>query len=895
MSEAKSFADLLKDISGIGTELKGIEKSIKGISAGVRELTSSGGGLSGVGGGIGGGQKGIGGSKGVMPSSFPTGMPSSKTSTKAATGEKWGSKDAATPRKDRIGMGSFSAEGFQSVSSSGRIGMRAVDNSMRINAAVNAVNAGGGTRADKAIAGGANLIAKIGNSNFAQTGGMMGANAFAALPAQSQERISSSMYGLSDSLTLFKNLSAASGSFMPDISGTMNRATKYYNATMYGGNQMSRKAVENATYGTMQGLNGITSAGSDAAVANYLSARGMAPSTNANGVYQQTLRTVSNAARYMNISNEEAARSVEGLTSARGASDMLRNFGIYTADLSTGKEKTQTQIFEELAGRLTAGRGKATVEQTQKSIRRGSLGVTVDAFFGGDTQSAQMFKQYMIDRAAGNPMDLAANTRKSGPAGNENPLMSQMTIAGKQSGAFGAAEDEYIAGIKTATGALSALTDAAGNIAKVMGGANALIQTLMGNEQFKGAVSGLTSIVDFSSKGISGILNAARQMNPAGWAEAGVIGASMGITLGAAAGIAVGAEGVTKLAGTNPTPTGGAANFDSGGMSGMGIGTAMMSRGTGGADVANSFSMGDYSKTPGMDESATDNSGPLFSVDWLAGFQKTSEYGVSDAAHQESPHRGTDFALPVGTEVKAVGDGTVTDTRTGLGNTWGQGESASGSTGNMIRIAHTAQDGKTYYSWYLHLSEVLVSKGQTVTKGQVIGRSGNTGNSTGPHLHLEFQDENRKAIPYSTALALIGGKNAAAAQEFGMSKETLSAGMKLTKQLAQVPTQAVNAFNILKNLYSGDQAQILGAINSMAPGAGITPEQLGQYINAPDASIIQPSPSLGAPPSSGGGVNNNVQITVQVPDVTSADALKFAQMVRGYLQNDTLMSTTGSV
>ncbi len=720
------------------------------------------------------------------------------------------------------------------------------------------------------------------------------ASLFSTLKPEQQERIGSSMYGLSDSLTLFKNLSVASGSFMPDINGTMNRATKYYNATTYGGNQMSRKQVENATYGTMQGLNGITSAGSDAATAQFLSARGMAPSTNANGVYQQTLRTVSNAARYMNISNEEAARSVEGLTNARGSADMLRNFGIYTADLKTGKEKTQTEIFEELAGRLTAGRGKATVEQTQKSIRRGSLGVTVDAFFSGDQQSAQMFKQFMIDRAAGNPMDLSANKRKSGPGGNENPLMSQMTIAGKQSGAFGAAEDEYIAGIKTATGALSALTDAAGNIAKVMGGANALIQTLMGNDQFKGAVGGLTSIVDFSSKGLAGIFTAARQMNPAGWTEAGIIGASMGITLGAAAGIAVGAEGVTRLA--NPTPTGGATNFDSGGMSGMGIGSAVLSRGTGGADISSSFSMGDYSKTPGLDDAAaTDNSGPLFSVEYLGSYRKTSEYGAVDAAHQEGAHRGTDFAMPTGSEVKAVGDGTVTDTRTGLGNTWGQGEKASGSTGNMIRISHTAQDGKTYYSWYLHLSEVLVSKGQTVTKGQVIGRSGNTGNSTGPHLHLEFQDENRKAIPYNQALALIGGKNAAAAQQFGMSKETLAAGMKMTQKLAQVPTQAANAFNILKSLYSGDQASILGAINSMAPGAGITPEQLGQYINAPDASMIQPSPSMGAPAGNSGAVNNNVQITVQVPDVTSSDALKFAQMVRGYLQNDTLMSTTGSV
>ena len=910
MSESKSFSEALKALQGISKELSSIQKTSKDLVATWRDFGPVVGGLSSAAGGTKGGQSGLGGGgKGVMPNSFPGGMPAKSGKMGGGTAatsksEKWGTS-GATPREERVGLGSFSAEGMQKISSSGRGGMRAVSNAERINDAVNKVNGGGGSFSDRMIAGAANRAAKIGDSAIVKNGGMLNANAFAALPPDSQERIGSSMYGISDALTLFKNLSVASGSFMPDINGTMTRASKYYNATTYGGNQMSRKAVENATYGTMQGLNGITSAGSDAATAQFLAARGMGPSTDANGVYQQTLRTVSNAARYMNISNEDAARSVEGLTNARGSADMLRNFGIYTADLKTGKEKTQTQIFEELAGRLTAGRGKATVEQTQKSIRRGALGVTVDAFFGGDQQSAQMFKQYMIDRASGNPMDLSANKRKSGPAANENPLMSQMTIAGKQSGAFGTAEDEYIAGIKTATGALSALTDAAGGIAKVMGGANALIQTLMGNQQFKGAVGGLTSIVDFSSKGLGGIFNAARQMNPAGWTEAGIIGASMGLTLGTAAGIGIGTEALTKTTAGSGT---GAANANLGtptGMNGMSTSSnGLNGKGAGSPEVSGSFSMGDYSKIPGMDStsasntsSAPDTSGKLLSIDWLSSYRINSPYGESD--HAGGAHRGTDYGLREGTDVKAVGDGVVYTAITGKGNMW-QEYLSRGTVdgGNTVKIQHTAADGKKYFSMYCHLSEVLVTKGQQVTKGQIIGKSGNTGTSTGAHLHLEFQDEKGKAISPTDALALTGGSSTSpqSALQFGLNQETLTAGMAFTKKLAQLPTQATNAFNILQNLYSGDQSKILSAITAMAP-AGITSDLLSNYLTSADPSTIasNAASSAAASAAGGGGAVNNVSITVQVPDVTSADALKFAQMVRGYLQNDTLMSTTGSV
>ena len=86
------------------------------------------------------------------------------------------------------------------------------------------------------------------------------------------------------------------------------------------------------------------------------------------------------------------------------------------------------------------------------------------------------------------------------------------------------------------------------------------------------------------------------------------------------------------------------------------------------------------------------------------------------------PHNGTDFAAPVGTKVYSIGDGTVV--RAGY----------HPAAGNYIVI----KLGRKYTTRFLHLSKIYVRKGQRVKMGQVVGRTGNTGRSTGAHLHYEF-------------------------------------------------------------------------------------------------------------------------------------------------------------
>ncbi len=90
-------------------------------------------------------------------------------------------------------------------------------------------------------------------------------------------------------------------------------------------------------------------------------------------------------------------------------------------------------------------------------------------------------------------------------------------------------------------------------------------------------------------------------------------------------------------------------------------------------------------------------------------------------------YNGIDFGAPIGTAVYAAASGVVTLVRGG--DAW------NGGYGNYIVIKH--QNGTQ--TLYAHLDSIGVNIGQTVDRGDVIGRSGNTGRSTGPHLHFEVR------------------------------------------------------------------------------------------------------------------------------------------------------------
>ncbi|WP_186783727.1 peptidoglycan DD-metalloendopeptidase family protein [Streptomyces sp. CBG33] len=122
----------------------------------------------------------------------------------------------------------------------------------------------------------------------------------------------------------------------------------------------------------------------------------------------------------------------------------------------------------------------------------------------------------------------------------------------------------------------------------------------------------------------------------------------------------------------------------------------------------------------------------------------STRFGVAGSMWSSGYHTGLDFAAKTGAAVKAVSDGRV--------STVGRG----GPYGNHIIIDHP----KGLQSLYAHLSKIQTTVPKAVSKGDRIGAVGATGNTTGPHLHLEARKNGRAVdpMPYLTAPAAISGK-----------------------------------------------------------------------------------------------------------------------------------------
>ena len=94
-------------------------------------------------------------------------------------------------------------------------------------------------------------------------------------------------------------------------------------------------------------------------------------------------------------------------------------------------------------------------------------------------------------------------------------------------------------------------------------------------------------------------------------------------------------------------------------------------------------------------------------------------------------HRGVDFAGQTGSDVTAVAGGIVTRAH------------RNGSYGQLVEIDH----GNGYSSRYAHNKQLLVKAGEVVKRGHVIAKLGNTGRSTGPHVHFEVLKDGTQIDP----------------------------------------------------------------------------------------------------------------------------------------------------
>tara|TARA_R110002020_G_scaffold297542_4_gene513314 strand:- start:12 stop:1307 length:1296 start_codon:yes stop_codon:yes gene_type:complete len=100
------------------------------------------------------------------------------------------------------------------------------------------------------------------------------------------------------------------------------------------------------------------------------------------------------------------------------------------------------------------------------------------------------------------------------------------------------------------------------------------------------------------------------------------------------------------------------------------------------------------------------------------------------------PHKGTDYAAPIGTPIMATADGTVVES------------TRRGGNGKYVKIRHNG----TYSTQYLHMKAQNVKKGQFVRQGDVIGWIGMTGNTGGPHVCYRFWKNGRQVDPLKEEL-----------------------------------------------------------------------------------------------------------------------------------------------
>jgi murein DD-endopeptidase MepM/ murein hydrolase activator NlpD len=122
---------------------------------------------------------------------------------------------------------------------------------------------------------------------------------------------------------------------------------------------------------------------------------------------------------------------------------------------------------------------------------------------------------------------------------------------------------------------------------------------------------------------------------------------------------------------------------------------------------------------------------------WPVEAPLTSPYGLRFLGLTPDIHTGVDIAVPIGTPVRAMKDGTVAFA----------GEQSG--YGKVVILSH----GANVRTVYAHLSEISVQKDERVKGRQIIARSGQSGNASGPHLHFEVIRWGREEDP----VPLLGG------------------------------------------------------------------------------------------------------------------------------------------
>lgn len=722
---------------------------------------------------------------------------------------------------------------------------------------------------------------------------------------------------------------------MPQVSATMDRMTAYYGATLRTSG-MSRERLQQMTLGTLQG--GLTSEGSDSMVAGYLMQRGMFANASFGSTYQETLRGVRGAARYLNMDNQRAAVAIERLTAGQQSAQLLRNFGIMTANPQTGEEMTTGQIFQQLYGRLTAGRGGTpTEQQTLESFRRGALGSVLRNSGMSQDQQA-MFLQYSLERSRGRNLDfsdpnaMAELERRTIAEQNENPNLPGYQLNTAGTNAMQNAQEAYLEGIKLVTPALTELKEVAGELAREFGAIKSGIATVGGDSQGRGlinAIKGLGPLGEIALPGIAsflGVKSALGKMGPGGApstsnstpntkpANALKIASKVAAPVAAATttyeGFQQGQQGqdFSILDAGLAAGTGAAVGFGLGGPLGAGIGAAVGGIAYSGSRILGSMFGGGEGgeETTGSNTSQNNggNKGQAFKLAHPTASAKiTATFGQTHSSFDgdlvwPNGHNGLDYAGKKGDQIRAAYGGRVTL------HTYGQ-------LGKTVRIKHD----NGMYTFYAHLSAFDVRDGQKVEKGDPIGKMGNTGGkSTGVHLHFALSTSSTTAncidpMPYLQGSAKIGTETSPADQKQEASGNTpASSGRHSVANSpgGQDSSGSVNASSGSAIMGSHEYSSTAGGTGSSAASAlepwtsasvyggtgGGQAEGGENYVgnsrrssSTRSASMSFENGELSTDSDINKKITNNVNIQVTLSSGSGDDARRFAHMLKKTLES----------
>lgn len=174
-------------------------------------------------------------------------------------------------------------------------------------------------------------------------------------------------------------------------------------------------------------------------------------------------------------------------------------------------------------------------------------------------------------------------------------------------------------------------------------------------------------------------------------------------------------------------------------------------------------------------------------------FRLTGKFGELSPVRNMQPHSGIDLAMPEGTTLRSVADGVVDRVYDGTGLI-GKGLSVKMPDGTR--------------AIYGHMNEVKAHVGDKVNAGDIVGLSGNTGNSTGPHLHFGLKDASGNVVdptPYADKLASISGDH------LGPLGKVIAIGTESVREKAADMTVeiALGIFDALKDFLLG--ATLIGS------------------------------------------------------------------------------------